>query len=272
MKAPSDAIALALCLAACREQAQTHLARGNVLQNQAKTENNPAKLDEAVAEYEEAAKEDPNLSAPWLRLGNLFSDEGKKAEALAAYRQATARNPGQLDAWIGMARAQSEQGHDADARASLGRALDVDPRNLYARLSRAQLALRGGDVQAALDDAKLASHQDDKDLSVLYVYGAAMAAAKDFQGAAAAFDRLASLDPTSPFAAYGRARLALAQGDRPGALHQLETVLGLEPKRREAIAADPAFAGLHGDPQFDKDFSAVDAGTSRQAPAPGDGG
>jgi cytochrome c-type biogenesis protein CcmH/NrfG len=265
MKPLSVAMAACLCLAACREQAQTHLARGNVLQNQGKT-------DEAVAEYEAAAKEDPNLSAPWLRLGNLFSDQGKKEQALAAYRQATARNPGQLDAWIGMARAQSEQGHDSDARASLTRALDVEPRNLYARLSRAQLALRDGDVQAALDDAKLASHQDDKDLSGLYVYGAAMAAAKDYTGAAAAFDRLASLDAASPFAAYGRARLLLAQGDRAGAIRQLEMVVGLEPKQREAIAADAVFGALHGDAQFDKDFGVADGGLTRPAPRPSDGG
>jgi tetratricopeptide (TPR) repeat protein len=261
MRPQSIAILAVLSLASCREQAQTHLARGNVLQNQ-------GKIDEAASEYEAAAKEDPNLSAPWLRLGNLFSDQGKKEQALAAYRQATARNPGQLDAWIGMARAQSEQGHDADARASLGRALDVEPHNLYARLSRAQLALKDGDVQAALDDAKLASHQDDKDPSVLYVYGAAMAAAKDYTGAAAAFDRLAALDATSPFASYGRARLRLAQGDRTGAIQQLETVVGVAPKERAAIAADPAFAALRGDPAFDKDFGVTDAGPAR----PSDGG
>lgn len=256
MKPLCAAMLAFFCLAACREQAQTHLARGNVLQNQ-------GKIDEAAAEYEAAAKEDPNLSAPWLRLANLLSDQGKKEQALAAYRQATARNPGQIDAWIGMARAQSEQGHDSDARASLGRALDVEPHNLYARLSRAQLALKDGDVQAALDDAKLASHQDDKDPSVLYVYGAAMAAAKDYTGAAAAFDRLASLDASSPFAGYGRARLRLAQGDRAGAIQQLETVAGLAPKERAAIAADPAFAALHGDPTFDKGFGIADGGPTR---------
>jgi len=101
--------------------------------------------------------------------------------------------------------------------------------------------LQDGDVPAALEDAKLASHQDDKDLSVLYIYGAAMVAAKDYAGAGAAFDRLATLDGSSPYAAYGRARLLLAQGDRPGAIRQLETVLGLAPKQREAVATDSAF-------------------------------
>jgi cytochrome c-type biogenesis protein CcmH/NrfG len=250
MKPLTLAIALTFSLVGCREQAQTHLARGNVLQNQ-------GKLDEALTEYQAAAAADPNVSTPWLRMGNLFSDQGKKEQAIAAYRQATARNPGQVDAWVGMARAQSEQGHDADARASLGRALDVEPRNLYARLSRAQLALQDGDVTAALDEAKLASQADDKDLSVLYIYGAAMAAAKDYPGASAAFDRLASLDASSPYAAYGRARLLLAQGDRAGALHQLETALSQAPKQRDAIAADPAFAPLHGDAEFDAKFGAA---------------
>jgi tetratricopeptide (TPR) repeat protein len=250
MKRLSLAVVFGLSLAACKEQAQTHLARGNVLQNQ-------GKADEALAEYQAAALEDPNLSTPWLHMGNLFTDQGKKEQALAAYRQATARNPGQVDAWIGMARAQTEQGHDAEARASLGRALDVEPRNLYARLSRAQLAMQDGDAQAALEDAKLAAHEDDKDLPVLYIYGAAMAATKDYSGAAAAFDRLASLDASSPYAAYGRARMLLAQGDRSGAVRQLETVLTLAPKQREAISTDQAFVALHGDPAFDKDFGAA---------------
>ncbi|MHB8418624.1 MAG: tetratricopeptide repeat protein [Myxococcales bacterium] len=243
MKAFLSATALACCLSACHEKAQTHLARGNVLGNQ-------GKVAEAIAEYQAAAAADPSLSTPWLRLGNLLYDQGKKAQAMAAYRQATARNPGQVDAWIGLARTQSEEGHDADARASLRRAIDADPKNLYARLSRAQLALDDGDASAALADAKAASALNDRDPSVLYVYGSAMLAARDLSGAAAAFDRIASLDANSSLAPYGRARLALAEGKNTEALDALKAVVARAPAQRRAIASDPAFAALRGDPAF----------------------
>jgi cytochrome c-type biogenesis protein CcmH/NrfG len=246
----APALAAIVCLAACHEEAQTHLARGNVLWNEGKKASDPAKVAQAVAEYQAAAAADPSISAPWLRLGDLFYDQGKKAQAQAAYQQATARNPGQVDAWIGLARTQSEQGHDTEARASLGRALQVAPKNLYARLSRAQLALESGDVTAALADARLASAIDDRDPSVLYVYGGAMLAAKDYTGAAAAFDRIAEVDPASGLAAYGQARLAAAQGKSAEALSALKTLVARAPDQKAAIAKDPAFAALRGDPAF----------------------
>ncbi len=244
------AAAVLFSLAACHEEAQTHLARGNVLYNEGLKTHDQAKIDQAAAEYQAAANADPSISAPWLRLGNLLYDEGKQAQAQAAYQQATARNPGQEDAWIGLARTQSEQGHDAEARAALGHALDVQPKNLYARLSRAQLALEDGDVQAALADAKLASQIDDRDTSVLYVYGGAMIAAKDYSGAAAAFDRIAQVDPRSSLADYGRARLAAAQGKGAEAVSARKALLARAPGEKTAIAKDPAFASLRDDPTF----------------------
>ena len=233
-----------LGLAACHEQGQTHLARGNVLQNQ-------GKLDLALVEYKAAAQDDASASTPWLRMGDILYGQGKKGQALAAYHQATARNPGQLDAWIGLARIQSEQGHDAEARASLDRALAVRPKNLFARLSRAQLALQDGDVKAALEDARIASRLEDSSPSVLFVYGSAMAANKDYSGAEAAFERLESLDAHSPLAPYGRARLSLARGDRPGAIAALRQAVALAPGEKGQLATDPTLALLRGDPAFD---------------------
>ncbi len=265
--------AAAVALAGCHSESQTHLARGNVFQNQ-------GKIAEAIAEYQKAAAADTSISAPWLRMGDLLYAQGKKDAAFAAYRQATARNPAQIEAWIGMARVQSEQGHDQAARDSLGRALDVRPRNLYARLSRAQLALQDGDAAAALADAKLAARLDDEDPTVLYVYGSAMAASKDYSGAKAAFDRIAKLAPASPLAAYGQARLDLAQGDRAGAVQALAALVGSAPSEKGPVAADPTFAALRGDPAFDRlvggtprpSASSAPAGIAAAPAAKGDGG
>jgi tetratricopeptide (TPR) repeat protein len=236
-------LAIALLVGGCHERGQTHLARGNVLQNQ-------GKLDEAMAEYRAAADADPRASTPWLRIGDLLYGQGKKEEAIAAYRQSADRNPGQMEAWTGMARAQSDLGRPAEARASLGRALTVRPSDLYARLSRAQLALDQGDVTEALADAQEAVRLDDRNPSSLFLYGCALVAAKDYPAAAATFDRLQASAPTSPLAPYGRARLELARGYRARALDALRNLAALDPEARAKLASDAHFAELRGDPAF----------------------
>ncbi|MHB1847140.1 MAG: tetratricopeptide repeat protein [Deltaproteobacteria bacterium] len=260
-----SALAVALALPACHEQGQTHLARGNVLQNQ-------GKVAEAIVEYQAAAQADPAISAPWLRMGDLYYGEGQREPAKAAYRQATARNPAQIEAWIGIARIESDEGHDREARASLGRALAVRPKNLYSRLSRAELALRDGDPTSALEDAKVADELDDKDPQVLFVYGSAMAGAGDEAGAKAAFDRIASLDPKSPLAAYGLAKLELAKGDKLAAVEALRRALALAPAQRTELSQDPALAALRGDPSFDALVGGSGGAQPAPTPSPSNGG
>jgi tetratricopeptide (TPR) repeat protein len=237
-------VAIALLAAGCHDRGQTHLARGNVLQNQGKT-------DEAMTEYRAAAEADPRASTPWLRIGDLLYAQGRKEEAITAFQQSADRNPGQMEAWTGMARAQSDLGRPAEARASLGRALAVRPSDLYARLSRAQLALDQGDVPGALSDAQEAVRIDDRNPSSLFLYGSALLAAKDLPAATATFDRLQASAPSSPLGPYGRARLELARGDRGRAIEALRSLVALDPEARGKLAADPKFAELRGDPAFE---------------------
>jgi tetratricopeptide (TPR) repeat protein len=214
-----------------------------VLQNQ-------GKIDQAMAEYRAAADADSRASTPWLRIGDLLSAQGKNEEAAAAYHQSAERNPGQIEAWTGLARVQSELGRTTEARSSLGRTLAVRPSDLYARLSRAELALDQADVPAALADAQEAIRIDDRNPSSLFIYGCALVAAKDFAAATATFDRLQAFAPSSPLPPYGRARLELARGDRTGAVEALRASLAVDPEGRAKLAADPHFAELHGDPAF----------------------
>jgi tetratricopeptide (TPR) repeat protein len=236
-------LAIALLAGGCHQRGQTHLARGNVLQNQ-------GKIDEAMAEYRAAADADPRASTPWLRIGDLLYGQGKKEEAIAAFQQSADRNPGQMEAWTGLARAQSDLGRLSDARSSLGRALAVRPNDLYARLSRAQLALDQGDVPGALADAEQAVRLDDRNPSSLFLYGSALVAAKDYAAAAATFDRLQASAPSSPLGPYGRARLELARGDRARALDAIRALVAIDPEARSKLATDPHFAELRGDPTF----------------------
>lgn len=241
---PSGLLVAALLFGGCHQRGQTHLARGNVLQNQ-------GKIDEAMAEYRAAAEADPRASTPWMRIADLLYGQGKREEAVAAYQQAVDRNPAQTEAWTSLARAQSDLGRISDARASLSRALAVRPNDLYALLSRAELALEQGDVAAAMADSQQAVHLDDRNPASLFLYGCSLVAAKDFAAAAATFDRLQASAPSSPLAPYGRARLALAQGDRARALESLRGSLAADPGGRAKLADDPYFSGLHGDPTFE---------------------
>ena len=236
-------LAIALLAGGCHERGQTHLARGNVLQNQ-------GKIDEAMAEYRAAADADPRASTPWLRIGDLLYGQGKKEEAIAAFQQSADRNPGQMEAWTGLARAQSDLGRLSDARASLGRALAVRPTISTPGSPARSWRWTRATCRGALADAEQAVRLDDRNPSSLFLYGIALLAAKDTAAAAATFDRLQASAPSSPLGPYGRARLELARGDRARALDAIRALVAIDPEARSKLATDPHFAGLRGDPTF----------------------
>ena len=199
-------LALALLAACTGESAAPHLARGNVLVNNGKRE-------EAAAEYRKAAELSPKSGLARERLGDTLYDLGRKSEALAAYRDAAHVDDGSPTTHIGAARVLSDQGDLAAARAELTVALERAPSNLYALLSRGNLAARAGDRKAALADYAQAVHLKSDNVPALYQYELALLEDGQVPESAATFDRILKGSPDSPEGYYGRARVFAARGE-----------------------------------------------------------
>jgi tetratricopeptide (TPR) repeat protein len=253
-------VALALVWACNSDGSAPHLARGNVLVN-------TGHRDEAVAEYREAARLAPRSAQARERLGDTLYDLGRKEEALAAYRDASAVDPGAVTARIGSARVLGDRGDLAGARAELSSALERAPTNLFLLLSRGNLASRAGDRKAALADYETAVHLKSDNVPALYQYGLALLEDGQAPEAAATFDRLLSVAPSSPQGYYGRARVFAARGEGGAAAEALaEAAKRVDADARERLAeqglkgealdkaardaADRSKSQMQGDPAF----------------------
>jgi tetratricopeptide (TPR) repeat protein len=230
-------------LAACpSEGPQPHLARGNVLANQKRWE-------EALEAYRRAAEVAPANAHARERVADVLWELGRRDEALAAYRAGAQADPRAATPHIGAARALEAKGDLAGAREELSRALEKQPGNLFAMLSRGNLALRADDRKAAVDDFEAALRLDERNPSVLYALGGALIGS-DAKGAAEAFDALDRAAPDSPYAPYGRARLAAARGETDAAVAALREALRRRPELATALFDAPELAPLRTDPRF----------------------
>jgi tetratricopeptide (TPR) repeat protein len=251
------AVVASLAMTACAEPGQTEQARGNVLASQ-------HKLAQAAEAYRKAAQAVPGKARPRELLGHVLFDLQKWPEARAAYEEALKAEPAQaLEAEVGLARLDTEQGKVPEAFERLTRVLEKAPENLYARLSRANLAMRRAgeqDARLALDDTAAALQVDPANAAVLYTRGCAFIAARDLVQAKQTFDLLALGSPKSPLAPYGMARAAGAANDRTEVIHNLREARARAKSspgawKPDEVRQDPAFRFMRDDAEFVKELA-----------------
>jgi tetratricopeptide (TPR) repeat protein len=243
---------LGLLAFSCHEPSQTEVARGNILASQ-------KKYSDAVSAYRKAAELAPQSARPRELLGSLLAELKSDAEARAAFEEAVKLEPDRaIDALLGLAKLDARQGKADDAIRRLSAVLQLQPSNVYALLSRANLTLRRGgkgDAEVALSDTSRALAIDSKSEAVLFARGSALLAAGKAEEAEEMLSLLAKKHPSSPLAAYARARMAALKGDSKQAIAELTrsrelTVAAGKEWRADEVAQDSAFKGLLADPTF----------------------
>lgn len=85
------------------------------------------KLDQAVAEYQEAISIDPDYAEAHNNLGIAYDDQGKPDEAIAEYQEAIRINPDYALAHYNLALAYYAQGKPDEAIAAYKEVIRVDP-------------------------------------------------------------------------------------------------------------------------------------------------
>jgi tetratricopeptide (TPR) repeat protein len=85
------------------------------------------KLDQAIAEYQEAISIDPDYAEAHNNLGIAYDDQGKPDEAIAEYQEAIRINPDYALAHYNLALAYYAQGKPDEAIAAYKEVIRVDP-------------------------------------------------------------------------------------------------------------------------------------------------
>ena len=184
-------------VAACPESFKAHASLANALSEV------PARLPEAVAEYQAALRIKPDFAEGHLNLGNALSRLGRRQEAIAEYQEAVRLDP-----------------QTAEAHYSLAIALEQDPDRFSEAIPELQVALRLKPDLAAAHGAlgNALAGTPGRMLDAIAEYQAAL-----------------RLDPGLAEAHFGLgAALAQIPGRVPEAIPQFQAALRLRPDFWEA--------------------------------------
>ncbi len=132
-----------------------------------------ARMDAALADFEEAHKTDPKLSFAEDAMGMLFSQKNDASAALAMFERESNAHPRDPLVQYLYAEALSEDPQNNDTKTvravqAARRAVDLEPSYLPARDLLCVLLLRRGDYVGAIEQANEATRRDPFDEVVLY--------------------------------------------------------------------------------------------------------
>lgn len=203
-----------------------------------------ADADGAEASFRKALTLSPGQSDALIALGGLLLDRGKYEEADAVFQELASRGGSATAGRLGRLEALVALGRTSDAQVQLDAVPEAQHTSAAVRSAAARVALarnKPGEALALLRPL-LEAQADRPALQALY--GDALLAAEQLEGAASAYDKALALDAGLPEALLGRAQVqlrtskakdalpvlesakrALSDRIRPPALHALRTTL-----------------------------------------------
>jgi tetratricopeptide (TPR) repeat protein len=156
---------------------------------------------EAMPEYREAVRLDPNSPSAHANLGNALVDQGELEQAVAAYHEAVRLEPTNADLWLRIGQLYEQMGRGDDALQSLETGLEVDPANAGILNQLGWLCATAGDPTLRDPTKALAYAQraveasEGKDANMLDTLAEAYFANREFDEAIKAEERALEIDP-----------------------------------------------------------------------------
>jgi tetratricopeptide (TPR) repeat protein len=242
---PSEALRLVNeCIASLDRDLAPHehrLHRSVLKNNRARVYTGLGRLDEALADYEEVIREDPNHAEHYLERGNILRRVGRLDEAFADYETAMRLSPPFPEIYYNRGDLRATIGDDEGALADFGYVLELDPEFVDAYVNRAGLRLDAGDIDGAERDADAGLRRDPDNPYLHTVVGQIHASRQNHQEARASFDRALKADPDMIASLSGRAMLSYELGEVDAAIVDLERAVELDPDDAE-LRYNRAFA------------------------------
>ena len=188
----------------------------------------------------------------WLTLARLYGElagvgvEGAESSARQAYAEVLKNNPTSPLPYLGLAQLDLAKGDDGAARGNLETALRIKPDLAAAHFLLSQVEARAGNFGTALEHAATVTQIAGEDPLGWYNLGTVLYAQKNYEIAASALERAASLQSN-----YGNALFLLGLS-----YYRLD-------RREDALAALKVVAALNpGDARLGEMIAALEAGRS----------
>ncbi len=108
------------------------------------------KPDEAIAQYQEVLRLDPQKAEAHYNIGLALMQKGKPEDAIFQYRQALELDPNYLDAYVNLGDALLQEGKVDDAVAQYVAALKIRPNDAVAHYNLGTVLFRQGKVDEAI--------------------------------------------------------------------------------------------------------------------------
>lgn len=196
-----------------KASAYYHYSLGHLYEELASASGNKSEyVNKAIDNYRLTIKEDPTASFLVEDIAELYRLSGRIREAVLEAQDAIKTNPDDLNAHRVLARIYTQQIGDAQANR-------VDE----------------GMVRKALDQYKLISDKDPKDLDSLVMIGRLNRVLENSVDAEAAFKKVLAADPDNEDAASGLASLYSDRGDNRGATQLLEKLTAKRPSAKSYV-------------------------------------
>ena len=195
-------------------------------------------LETAKKEADTALELDPHtLKDGRLQRGNVLWRLGKLDEAIAELEQAKKEDPRSVSIPIALGAVYLDNGNHKEAEVNLLLALKSEPSNFEANYRMALVRARRGEYTQALESMKSAVDRAPKRADYRYAYGVLLRDAKMLADAMEQWKQAVSLDPKMADAHEALGQAYLESNDDNAAIAAFQTALKVDPKRLRVLAA-----------------------------------
>ena len=206
-----------------KSSAYYHFALGHLYEEMAQANGNRGEyLNKAIENYRLTMKEDPSTSFLVEDIAELYRQAGRIREAVEQAQDALKTNPDDLNARRVLARIYTQQIGDSQAN-------HVDE-NM---------------VKKAIEQYKLISDKDPKDIDSLLMLGRLQKVMEDSVDAEATFKKVLTVDPDNEDALTGLAGIYADRNDSRQASDLLEKLTKKNPSPRSLAALASSYEQMH---------------------------
>ena len=191
--------------------------------------------EEALKAAQARLRATPTDYRCWTLEGIIFSMQGKMDEGLAAFGKALKISPEYGPALKGEVQLLYGTG-DRRAIPALQTILRTDPNDRTAHEMLAVLDRRDGKCEEAMEQFAIAKDAIDAHSESLEAYGYCLVQAKEWQSAAAVFQKLQALVPDATYPRYDLAVIYLALKQNQSAVDTLEPLLTTDQKDTDILS------------------------------------
>ncbi len=204
--------------------AKTYIDAGNTLKEQ-------GRLDEAIANYQQALKIEPNNALAYSQIGEIYVMQGKMAEAIAACQNAIKLQPNLAAAYKNLGNALQAGGKIDEAIRAYTKAVEIDPQFAEAYANLGSMLGMQGQMEKAIPYFQKAIAIKPSIGAVHWNLGNALNKIKRVEEAIACWQKAAECNPQqfSAEAINDRGSMCAQQGKFAEAIDNYQRAIQIKP-------------------------------------------